>query len=258
MVSPVVASGFTVHHLGETDSTNDWLLAAARDGAPNRTVAVADFQRAGRGRLDRRWEAPAGSSLLCSLLLRVRLAPQDRHRCTVAVALAAAEACEAVAGTPVSLKWPNDLVIADRKLAGVLAETDGVTDDDGTTAVVVGLGCNLTWPGPPEAGGTSLLEASGRHVERDALLDATLGALEPLLAEVRADGPALAARYRSRLVTLGRAVRVELAGAAFEGVARDVTDAGALVVDTPDGTRTVTAGDVVHVRAGTGRAEGRE
>jgi BirA family transcriptional regulator, biotin operon repressor / biotin---[acetyl-CoA-carboxylase] ligase len=251
MVSPVAASAFVVHRLGETDSTNDWVLAAARQDAPDRTVAVADFQRRGRGRLDRRWEAPPRSALLCSVLLRPVLSAEDRHLGAVAAGLAAIEACAAAAGLAVGLKWPNDLVVDDHKLGGVLAETDGRVDGSGATAIVVGLGLNLTWPGPPKADGTSILAATGVTVPRDELLDAYLVALDGRDVDLRTPrGRAVLVRdYRERLVTLGRRVAVQLHDDAFTGTALDVTDHGQLVVETDAGSRVVTAGDVVHLRA---------
>src|SRR5580692_10569135 len=147
-----------VRRFAEIDSTNRYLLDAARAGAPEGAVAVADYQRAGRGRLGRRWEAPPGSNLLVSVLLRPRLAVEELHLCTVAVALAASAACEQGAGVVPDLKWPNDLMVGDRKLGGILAEalpagTSAADADDGTgrgstnaPAVVVGLGLNVGWP----------------------------------------------------------------------------------------------------------------
>lgn len=250
MVSRVGASAFHVYRLGSVDSTNNWMLAAAREGAGDRIVAVADYQERGRGRLDRTWEAPAGSSLLCSILLRVALEAPDRHLASVAVALAATEACAAEAGLAVRLKWPNDLVVDDRKLGGVLAETDGLADADGATPIVVGIGMNLRWPGPPGAGGTSVLEASGRDVDRDAILDALLVALEARDGQLREEtGRAvLVEAYRAQLVTLGRRVRVELHDRTIEGTACDVTDGGLLVVESASGRATIASGDVVHLR----------
>jgi BirA family transcriptional regulator, biotin operon repressor / biotin---[acetyl-CoA-carboxylase] ligase len=260
MVSPVSPSGFVLHRLTATDSTNDWALAAARDGATDLTVVVADFQRQGRGRLDRRWEAPAGSALLCTVILRTALTIADRHLCAVAVGLAAAEGCDAVGGVGVGLKWPNDLVVDDRKLGGILAETDGREDPDGTTAIVVGLGINVSWPGPMEANGTSLDAVSSNAVTRDALLDAYLEALAVRNRDLRSeDGRvALVAAYRRRLVTVGRRVRVQLHDAEVVGLAEGVDDAGHLVVATEHGVRSFATGDVVHLRDEGGRSEGRE
>ncbi len=157
-----------IHHFAELDSTNRYLLEEGRRGATEGLVAVADVQTAGRGRLDRRWEAPPGSSLLVSVLLRS--APEP-GRAVMAAGVALARAVGDVATVVTGLKWPNDLVVGDRKLAGILAEREG-------DALVVGAGCNVNWNSfPPELAATATacnLEA-GREVDRDALLRAYLG-----------------------------------------------------------------------------------
>ena len=114
-------SRWSISYIDETGSTNADLLDAAALGAPDGTVLVAAHQRAGRGRLDRRWDAPPGSNLLCSILF-LQL-PERLHELTWAVAVAAARACETVAGVRPDLKWPNDLLVDGRKLAGILAQT---------------------------------------------------------------------------------------------------------------------------------------
>jgi len=145
-----------VRRFASIDSTNRYLLDEARAGAPEGVVAVADHQTAGRGRLGRTWEAPAGANLLCSVLLRPDLAPEERHLATAAVALAALDAVEALppalglAGQ-VGVKWPNDLVDrSGRKLAGVLAEADLAASPAGPPPLVVGIGINVGWPGPDD------------------------------------------------------------------------------------------------------------
>ncbi len=251
-----------VRRLGSVDSTNRYLLDEARSGAPEGTVAVADYQTAGRGRLGRRWEAPAGANLLASVLLRPELGPDERHLAAACVALAAADAAGAVAGVELGVKWPNDLLGSDgRKVAGVLAEAD-VTPPARTgppPAVVVGIGLNVNWPAgaddlPPELAGTagSLRWEVGRPVDRDRLLEALLAALEPRVADLGTEpGRARqATELRARCTTLGTPVRVELPEGVVEGTALDLTPAGHLVVGTGQGTRTVLAGDVVHLRAG--------
>jgi BirA family transcriptional regulator, biotin operon repressor / biotin---[acetyl-CoA-carboxylase] ligase len=213
------------------DSTNRYLLDCAAAGEPEGVVAVADEQTAGRGRLDRSWLAPPGAALLVSVLLRPRL-PIDRlHLVTLAAALAAIDAVTALATVDARLKWPNDVVIGDRKLAGILAESDGAG------AIVVGMGLNVRgdWF-PPELEAT----ATACAVDRDELLTGWLRALDTRLDSL--DGVVRDARAHS--ATLGRRVRVELAHDSFEGVARDLTPEGYLVVDG----RVVTAGDVVHLR----------
>jgi BirA family transcriptional regulator, biotin operon repressor / biotin---[acetyl-CoA-carboxylase] ligase len=230
-----------VVHFSEIDSTNRFLVDEARAGADGNLVAVADHQTAGRGRFDRRWEAPPGSSLLVSVLLRPVHDVADAHRAVMGASVALLDAVESVAGVAAALKWPNDVVVGDRKLAGVLAEREG-------DALVVGLGCNVHWDAFPDDladTATACNLESGRLVDRDALLDAFLDSLAALL-----DRPdEIVSRYRAALATLHRRVRVERAHDTVTGDAVEVTGDGALLVRRDDGTEeTVIAGDVVHLR----------
>ncbi len=237
-----------VERLESVGSTNTHLRAQAEAGAPEGRVVVADFQSAGRGRHDRVWEAPARSSLLCSVLLRPGLEPDQRQWAVAAVALSARAALVRLCGLRVGLKWPNDLMVDGAKLAGVLAEASA----DG--AVVVGLGVNLTYDGPPQSRATCVRRAAGVTLEPEALLDIVLEEIErrrPLLDDVPGRAR-LREEYRRALDTLGRRVRVEQAAATLEGEARDVDDAGRLVVATDGGEVCVAAGDVVHVRPAEG------
>jgi BirA family biotin operon repressor/biotin-[acetyl-CoA-carboxylase] ligase len=254
------SGAWDVRQFDEIDSTNAYLLRQARLDAPEGTVAVAAHQRAGRGRMDRRWESPPGASLLLSVLFRPELDPSDLHLCTAAVALAAAEACRGVAGVDPALKWPNDLLVGEAKLAGVLAEaefggpiataTPAAATAPTTTAVVVGIGLNIDWPGPPDVGGTCLADLTAVPVNRSALLAGFLEALSTRRALLDTAGGRLevAAEVRERCSTLGRHVRVELASEVVVGVAIEIDDGGHLVVRTATGLRTVSAGDVVHLR----------
>lgn len=230
----VVPIDWDIRRFTAIESTNTWLIEQARQGAPEGTVAVADHQTAGRGRRDRRWIAPPGSSLLCSILLRPGL--ERRSLLTATVALAGAAACEVAAGVRPDLKWPNDLMVGDRKVAGVLAEADG-------DAVVVGIGINVSWPDelPEEiaATATALNHVTGRAVDRDEVLDGLLAALDQRY-------PALDVidELRRTCVTVGRHVRVDLGDRQLEGEATGLDDDGALILD---GHR-ILAGDVVHLR----------
>ena len=252
MVSAMWGGEWDIHWLDEVDSTNTYVSDRARHGAAAGLVAVADHQTAGRGRLDRRWESPPGANLLASVLLRPACGAEEVHLCAGAVALAGADACEAVAGVSPVLKWPNDLLLDGAKLAGVLAEAEFAGSS--LTAVVVGIGLNVAWPGPPEAGGTCLDDMT-QPVDRQALLDSLLNALGPRCAQLEgaAGRRALADEVRSRCGTLGQQVRVTLAGEEITGRASAIDDSGRLVVDTASGPRSVSAGDVVHVRPDQGR-----
>jgi BirA family transcriptional regulator, biotin operon repressor / biotin---[acetyl-CoA-carboxylase] ligase len=237
-----------IRRFDEIDSTNTYVREQARNGAPEGLVAVADHQTAGRGRLGRRWESPPGANLLASVLLRPNFDQADLHLCTTLVALAAMDAC-AAAGVGTVLKWPNDLLVDGAKVAGILAEAEFGGAD--LAAVVVGIGINVGWPGPPEAAGTSLEAVAGSPVDRQVLLHALLAALSERRAglESAAGRRALAEEGRRLCATLGQRVRVTLQGEEITGRAVDVDEAGHLVVETPSGPRSVTAGDVVHVRA---------
>jgi len=252
MVSAMWGGTWDVHRFEEIDSTNAYLHRQARLGAPEGTVAVAAHQSAGRGRLNRRWEAPPGASLLVSVLFRPDLDPAELHLCTAAMALAAAEACRRVAGVGPVLKWPNDVLVAEEKLAGVLAEAVFDEGPDGAVAVVVGLGLNIDWPGPEGAGGTSLRALGAEKVDRPELLDTLLDALSTrrALLDSGEGRRQVVAELRNRCATLGRRVRVELASESVVGMATEIDEGGHLVVRTPDGPRTVSAGDVVHLRPG--------
>lgn len=232
-----------MRRFAEIDSTNSYLLGEARSGAAEGLVAVADVQRAGRGRLDRTWDSPPGASLLASILLRPSLAVDRTHLAVAAVALAAADACVEVAGIRPGLKWPNDLVVGpgDRKLGGILSEAHL------PPAVIVGLGLNVDWPvGTLPAGAAEL-----GPVDRHELLAALLRHLDALYG----DWSRVSMDYRAACVTVGRQVRVELSGETFTGTAVAISDAGHLVVSPttaagagPQALRIVTAGDVVHLR----------
>jgi BirA family biotin operon repressor/biotin-[acetyl-CoA-carboxylase] ligase len=247
MVSAMWGGAWDIHRLREVDSTNTYVRDLARHGDPAGLVAVADHQTAGRGRLDRRWESPPGANLLASVLLRPDLDGRDVHLCAGAVALAGADACREVAGVEPVLKWPNDLLLEGAKLAGVLAEAEFAGSS--LTAVVVGIGINVAWPGPPEAGGTCL-DDHAQPVDRQVLLDHLLAALEPrcALLEDESGRRALADEVRERCGTLGQRVRVILPTEELLGRATAIDDAGRLVVDTAAGPRPVSAGDVVHLR----------
>lgn len=247
-----------VRRVAETGSTNERLLAAARAGEPEGAVLVADHQTAGRGRLGRTWSAPPGSSLLVSVLLRPQL-PLDRlHLCTMAVGIAAVDACEEVTGCRPALKWPNDLIVAGddgtaRKLGGILAES--VVDGDRLQALVVGMGLNVTWPDelPAELAevAVALNHVVGHDVDRDEVLVRWLVALDALYAAlVDEDGRAVVReRFRELCATLGHRVRVELATGSVTGTATDLSPEGHLLVDGDDGERhRVAVGDVVHLR----------
>jgi len=238
--------GWHVSVVAETGSTNDDLLRAAERGElADRTVLRAEHQTAGRGRLDRRWDAPAGSSLLASMYL---MDPDDRptamlQRVGIAivdavnqlVGLRAAASKQAVLG----LKWPNDVLYDGRKLAGVLAQRS-----TSAPGLIVGFGVNVAWAPPDAARVNDFADCTAEQllVEIIQAFDAQSG-----------DSAVLAQIYRAHLLTLGHVVRVHLPGdSTFEGQAVDVDAEGRIIVISEMGVKRVfDVGDVVHLRAGT-------
>lgn len=267
-----------VRWAAETGSTNADALDLARDGAAEGIVVVADHQTTGRGRRARTWVAPPGGSLLVSVLLRPH-APVAGGT-TMAAAVAMAEAVQDVTGVAAGLKWPNDLVVGDRKLAGILAEADWPAGsaisagyrppaDHLRAVVVVGIGLNVAWPRPlpPELAevadtavsldrlltpeGEDRMSPADRDRLRADLLTAYLRRLAARYGElvVSRSTAGVMAAWRDRSATLGRRVRVDLGADDVEGTAVDVTPDGHLVVATDSGDRrTLAVGDVVHLR----------
>jgi BirA family biotin operon repressor/biotin-[acetyl-CoA-carboxylase] ligase len=224
--------GWDVRHVEATGSTNTDLLAALEAGtAGDRTVLAADHQTAGRGRLDRRWEAPPGTNLLVSIAFAP--VPAVPASATHRVGLAAVAAARSVRPeVPITLKWPNDLLLDGSKVAGILAQRSTIVD-----AVVVGLGFNVGWA--PE--GAAALAASNPA----ALLRRILGELDGLPADIDD-------LYRSALSTIGQQVRLDLPGEERPviGTAVDVDAVGRLVVADDHGALTAyDVGDVVHLRS---------
>ena len=246
-------AGFRVGWVGETGSTNADLLAAARLGAEANKVLVADYQSAGRGRRGRTWAASPQSSLLFSVLTRPKLAVEAAHLVTTALALAAVEACDSLAGVRPGLKWPNDLVVSDRKLAGVLAES--VVAGERLEAVVVGMGLNVqTGAAPTEVADTAvaLEDVCGAVIDRRELLGEILTGFAHWIEGIEGAGgqAELMTAARRESATLGCQVSVELGdGTVLEGLAQDLDERGALLLE---GGRRVVVGDVVHLRGRSG------
>jgi BirA family biotin operon repressor/biotin-[acetyl-CoA-carboxylase] ligase len=238
-----------VLQLAETTSTSSVLSAEAARGAVEGMVVLANYQSEGRGRFDRRWEAPPGTSLLFSVLLRPSLAElpvKKRHLAVACISLALVDGVRAVAGVALSLKWPNDLVVAlpdqpDRKVAGILAETVA------SGGIVVGVGVNVAWA-PEGLAATCLETLAGQSVDRWEVLVTSLLALDRLYGH----WDDVARRYREACATVGREVEVKLSGRAADlhGTAVGLNDDGHLLVRTNTGeVVAVAAGDVTHAIA---------
>jgi BirA family biotin operon repressor/biotin-[acetyl-CoA-carboxylase] ligase len=227
----------------EVTSTNDIAVALADRGEHEGTVILADVQRAGRGRLGRRWASPPGAGLYLSVILR----PPSPDLLTLAAGVGVADGLQRATGLVIDLKWPNDLYVGDRKIAGILAE--GGATRNGRSVVVLGVGVNIltaVYPADIADRATSIEAELGRPIERGVVLVETLAGLYAAYtavvqergAEVLQAWRALARRW------LGRQVQFHDMGMERRGVALDIDQTGALVINTSTGLHRVIAGEV--------------
>lgn len=236
--------------LDRVGSTNDEARRVAEAGDPGRLAIVAREQDAGRGRAGRAWASPPGG-LYLTALLRPRLAPTQAGLLSLAAGVAVAGLIEGLGGKP-ELRWPNDVDLAGRKVAGVLCEARLRPDAAGFSWVLVGIGLNVATPVAELAavGGTSLVAALGKALEPRALAEPLLRHLDAAVALAEEAPGALVEAWSQRAPMLGGNVEVVGAEGRWGGVARRVGPTGALVVRTPGGLREVHEGDVVRVRRG--------
>jgi BirA family biotin operon repressor/biotin-[acetyl-CoA-carboxylase] ligase len=234
-----------VVRLERVDSTQASAFALAAGGAEDRTVVVADYQAAGRGRRGRTWDAAPGQSLLATILVRPRLAPAQWPAYSLVTAVAVAETLARTAGLAARLKWPNDVLIAGRKIAGILLESRSV-GDTATAVVAVGIGVNLAqraFPAGLAARATSVAIEVGRVVPRDTVLATLLEAFDEWRARVEGDGMAtVRARWLALADTIGRRVSID----GVSGVAVDLDPDGALVLEDGGRRHRVVAGEVTE------------
>ena len=242
-------AGKTVHFARETDSTNLWIKRLAKEGASEGTLALAEFQSAGRGRLGRSWEVPEGTSVMMSILLRPKFEPQYAPTLTLVMGMAVAKAVKSL-GFDVSIKWPNDVVVSHKKICGILTEM-GVRDGKIDYAVI-GVGINVNIKEFPEEmadKATSLYLESGKEFDRSRIPGLVMEAFEKYYEKFAAtcDLSGLKEEYESILANYNQPVRV-LAKEPYEGVARGITDGGELLVEKTDGTIVAVSAGEVSVR----------
>lgn len=239
--------------LAETGSTNRDLLAlASTDNSPEFFTLTTEYQSAGRGRLDRRWEAAPGSSVMASVLLRPKFSnPVGIGWLSLMMAEAISKALVDL-GLDSRIKWPNDVLIKGKKISGVLAEASA-----DLTTVVVGFGINVNQTSQelPTDTATSLLVEEASDLDRDNLLAGTLTNFQELYRELsQAGGDAVASGLRAKILassaTIGELVEISFPDASFAtGQAIDLDETGRLVVATATETLIVSAGDVLHLRS---------
>ena len=276
-----------VRRVPETGSTNADLSQLAQKGAPSGTVLVADYQTHGRGRHSRKWESPPGETLLFSILLRPACRVEDFGWLTQLAGLSICDVCRDFTGVEAWLKWPNDVLAREKKLAGILAEAIFGKGTD--HALVLGVGFNINWPKSAETAiasasqfrfpAISLLDLLASQAEAEtqgaplaatrspapqspapqpldtmAVLDAFLGNFKLRLDQIEQPGwhQSLRAEVKRRSATIGQKVMVELKEKSILGKAVDISLTGALVLEPQDGPAgrrvEIMAGDVIHAK----------
>lgn len=244
--------GRVVHWFEEIGSTNDRAKELADEGAEHGEVVVAEAQTAGRGRRGRAWASPARRNLYFSVVLRPDLPPARAPELTLVGSVALCDALRQ-AGVDAGIKWPNDLLVAGKKIAGILTEL--AAEPDKVDWVVLGAGVNVNarledFPEEVRGEATSLLLERGQAAPRVLFAAACFTALETWLDRHDEEGFAVIREgWRARSVTLGREVAVKVDGRELTGVAEDIDEAGALLVRTAAGLERVLSGDVQLLRA---------
>jgi len=235
-------------HYQSVASTNDTLKELAEAGAPEGTVVLAEEQLRGKGRLGRSWSSPGGKGIWLSALLKPTVFPQETPVFTLIAALAVALALQRVAPQiKAGIKWPNDLLIGERKICGILTELKA--EADRLHYLVIGIGVNVnqeTADFSPELEpiATSLYRESGSPASRQELAAALINELDDLYRVYRSRGPApLIGAWKNHSITLGRRVKISQPAGFFSGTAVDIAADGALIMRGEDGT-------VKHFHAG--------
>lgn len=237
--------GRAVIYRDAVDSTNELAMRLAGEGAPHGTVMVADAQSKGRGRQGRPWVSSPGKGLLMSVILRPEMSPEEAPRLTYLCSLSAVLGIRRVTGADVRLKWPNDLMIGDRKLGGLLIEMR--TEPGAVLYAVAGFGINVSarvsqlHPSIREIA-TSLLIETGEAYKRSAIAVAILDEISLALEE---SPDAIMGQWKSLCTTLGREITVTGMRGTITGMAYDIDSAGRLLVRACDGVEhAVSSGDV--------------
>lgn len=221
------------------DSTNMLAKEMAAAGAAEGTLVIAEEQTQGRGRLDRRWFSPAGRGIYASVILRPSIPPEETTRIALCCAVTVAEALRDTTGLPARIKWPNDVLVGGRKIAGIL--TEGAMEMDRVDYLVVGFGVNVNtrpeeFPGELRGTATSVLGETGRPFSRVVILQGILASLDELYHAFRTAGfDGILARWKELTDMMGRAVTVRTAGATYTGTVVDCDRYGALVLRDEQG-----------------------
>jgi BirA family biotin operon repressor/biotin-[acetyl-CoA-carboxylase] ligase len=242
--------GATLHYFEEIDSTNTQARLFADQGAAQGEVVIAESQTRGRGRLDRRWESPPFTNLYFSIVLRPNLPPKNAAQITLAAAVALADTLGSFLPCAPCIKWPNDILVAGKKLAGILTEAACVRER--IEYVILGIGVNVnfrveTMPAGLRERGISMADLITKNVSRESVLARLIQDLDRCYGELEQTGfEGLRLRWEAHFCLRGRRVRIESGGGALTGRAVGIDPEGALMVEDQRGhLHRVIAGDVI-------------
>jgi BirA family biotin operon repressor/biotin-[acetyl-CoA-carboxylase] ligase len=243
-----------IHYFPEIDSTNRFAFKRAQEGGEEGEVVIAESQTQGKGRMGRNWFSPPSLNLYLSVILKPKLPPANTPQLTLMAAVALAETVQAFLAEPPSIKWPNDILVGGKKLAGILTESS--CERDRVHFVVVGVGVNLNLPAEslPDAlrdRATSLLILTGRPIDRTGFARQLINDLDRCYGELEHNGfPGIARRWESFFHLRDRKVAVETADQRLSGIARGIDADGALILEEESGAfRKVIAGEVIPVES---------
>jgi BirA family biotin operon repressor/biotin-[acetyl-CoA-carboxylase] ligase len=245
--------GTEFHYFAELDSTNSYALRLAEQGARQGELVIAESQTDGRGRLGRRWVSPPNINLYFSLILRPKLPPARAPQITLMAAVALAEALESFLPVPPRIKWPNDITVDGKKLAGILTEMS--CSPERVDFVILGIGVNINYPPdlmPEEIRqrATSVLAERQKKIRREDFLRRLIQYLDRCYGEIEEIGfGALAPRWEAYFGLRGQRVRIELLDQVMFGTAKGIDQDGALLLEDDRGElHRVIAGDVTPVK----------
>lgn len=242
---------FRIEHFSEVDSTNEVAKQLALEGAPEGSVIISEIQRKGRGRKEREWFSPKGGVWM-SIILRPEISPSQAAPLTLIAGLAVAKTLSRLYNLKCKLKWPNDVLINEKKVCGVLTEISA--EAGGINYVIVGIGLNAnididSFPGEFRGAATSIKNALNKEILRDELVKRLLKELEKLYKIFQKQGfSKLKEEWKKSASTIGKKVRIIAERRTIEGIARDVGESGELFVETREGIEKIISGDCIHLR----------
>jgi BirA family biotin operon repressor/biotin-[acetyl-CoA-carboxylase] ligase len=232
-----------IHYFDEVDSTMDIARELARKQCPHFTVVIAGRQKKGRGRLKRSWLSSDGG-LFFTIVIRPKIPPALSSRVNLAVAVILAQTLRNLLNVHAKVKWPNDVLVDGKKLSGILSEMDAEIDRVNYINIGIGLNVNND-PTPYEPMATSLKKILGKKIPRIDILKTFLDDFEDAVNDTEFDN--VVAEWKKNTETLNRHVRIVTAHETFEGLAVDVDDNGALILELSDGSlKTIIYGDCFH------------